>query len=101
MRRRGSIAALGASRGRSRRRPSSMRCRSRSGQPRVGGSFADNMRAFHKGLGEAGYVEGRNVLIEHHWLEGRHDHKAMLYGPLNFEYSMQKLRISGPTSNGN
>jgi hypothetical protein len=64
-------------------------------------AFADNIRAFHKGLGGAGYVEGRNVLIDYHWLEGRHDNKAMLYGPFNFEYSRQKLRISGPTSNDN
>src|SRR5277367_789929 len=29
--------------------------------------------AFRKGLGEIGYVEGRNVTVEYHWLEGRYD----------------------------
>jgi putative tryptophan/tyrosine transport system substrate-binding protein len=29
--------------------------------------------AFRKGLNETGYVEGRNVTVEYHWLEGRYD----------------------------
>src|SRR5579862_2320199 len=29
--------------------------------------------AFRKGLNEAGYVEGQNVAVEHHWLEGEYD----------------------------
>jgi putative ABC transport system substrate-binding protein len=29
--------------------------------------------AFHQGLNEAGYIDGRNVTVEYHWLEGRYD----------------------------
>jgi putative ABC transport system substrate-binding protein len=32
-----------------------------------------NVAAFRKGLDESGYVEGRNVIVECHWLEGQYD----------------------------
>jgi putative ABC transport system substrate-binding protein len=38
--------------------------------------------AFVKGLGETGYVEGQNVLVEYHWLGGQNDRLPSLMSDL-------------------
>jgi putative tryptophan/tyrosine transport system substrate-binding protein len=44
--------------------------------------LASYATAFRKGLGESGYVEGQNVTVEYHWLDGQLDRQPALMADL-------------------
>ena len=43
-----------------------------------GSTIAATLAAFHQGLGETGYVEGRNVAVEYRWAESKYDRLSEL-----------------------
>src|SRR6516162_6381120 len=67
--------------------------------------------AFRKGLSDTGNVEGQNVVVEYHWLEGQYDRAPMLvadmarpprstchYGsarPTAYQFYCSRVRRSG------
>src|SRR4029077_5724183 len=87
MRRREVIALFGGAAGSSLLRPLAARAQ----QPALpvvafiyGGSAESprNVAAFRKGLNETGAIEGQNVTVEYHWLEGRFDRLPALLADL-------------------
>jgi putative ABC transport system substrate-binding protein len=54
------------------------------------------LAAFRKGLREAGYVEGQNVTVEYHWLDGRYEGIPALMADL---VRRQVALIATPGSN--
>jgi len=51
-------------------------------RPGSGDASASLVAAFRKGLSETGYVEGQNVTVEYHWLEGQFDRLPALVADL-------------------
>ncbi|MGA8695524.1 MAG: ABC transporter substrate-binding protein [Xanthobacteraceae bacterium] len=59
-------------------------------------TYAREMTAFRKGLSETGYIEGQNVTVEYHWLEGRYERLPALMADLA---RRRVAVISSPGSN--
>src|SRR6516162_9580942 len=60
---------------------------------------ARDVAAFRKGLRESGYVEGQNVTVEYHWLEGQYDRlPTLLADVVRRPVTVIAIPGSGPTT---
>jgi putative ABC transport system substrate-binding protein len=58
---------------------------------------SDRVAAFRKGLSETGYIEGQNVSIEYHWLDGAYLRlPAVLDGVIQRRVGVIAIPGSGP-----
>jgi putative ABC transport system substrate-binding protein len=63
------------------------------------GPYAPFVSAFHKGLNEASYAEGRNVHIAFRWAEGRYDRLSALAAEL-VDIQVAVILAAGGTQTG-
>jgi putative ABC transport system substrate-binding protein len=58
-------------------------------------SGATQVNAFRRGLSDLGWVEGKNLVIEYRWSEGRSDHLPALLADL-VRTGVDVIMVSGP-----
>jgi putative tryptophan/tyrosine transport system substrate-binding protein len=61
-------------------------------------SDASLLAAFRQGLSEAGYVEGRNVVIEYRWVEGQNDRLREMAADLARSQVSVMVAATGPAA---
>jgi putative tryptophan/tyrosine transport system substrate-binding protein len=59
------------------------------------GTYAPYVAAFHRGLKENGFIEGRNVVIEYRWAEGHYDR----FGELVADLVRRQVAVIAATGN--